>query len=357
MKKTRDRLLRGASRRLLKTAFAGILAGAMVAMTAMPAFAESGMLDPADLQKIEASKDTFSLSLVFKYDQGETKKSTDVAESVSSQIKMRVYKIADLNRGSDAEDFHYVYIDGVPRAEEYAEAEFADGLVEALKADTAEVPELVKEYDQMYTDGGFDSIDPKTGDLNGTVQLDGRGLAACGVYYIHPEYPEGKTEFAIDGDIYKLQSTMITVPNVADHQTDSGTSHEITVYPKMAQLSYSTPETETPTETTPETTPETPPETTPETPTETTPETTPTRTPGGPTGGGNPPTRGRIVPPSQGSVLGASRDAAEPMPEVLGANRLPQTGQLWWPVPVLCILGLGLISSGVYRRRAAEAVH
>lgn len=78
--------------------------------------------------------------------------------------------------------------------------------------------------------------------------------------------------------------------------------------------------------------------------------------PGG--GGGNPPSSGRrVTPPSEGSVLGASRDAAQPMPEVLGANRLPQTGQLWWPVPVLCILGLGLISSGVYRRRAALAVH
>ena len=77
--------------------------------------------------------------------------------------------------------------------------------------------------------------------------------------------------------------------------------------------------------------------------------------PGG--GGGNPPGGGRRVtppPPSEGSVLGASRD--EIPPEVLGANRLPQTGQLWWPVPVLCIMGLGLIVSGVHRRKAVEAV-
>ena len=79
-------------------------------------------------------------------------------------------------------------------------------------------------------------------------------------------------------------------------------------------------------------------------------------------GGGNPPSPGSrrsVTPPSEGSVLGASRDVGgeQPMPEVLGANRLPQTGQLWWPVPVLCILGLGLVGSGLYRRRTAEAVH
>ena len=75
MKKTKDRLLWGASRRLLKTAFTGILAGAMVAMTAMPAFAEGGMLDYTDLQKIETSSDKFSLKMVYKYNSGTTGKS------------------------------------------------------------------------------------------------------------------------------------------------------------------------------------------------------------------------------------------------------------------------------------------
>lgn len=34
---------------------------------------------------------------------------------------------------------------------------------------------------------------------------------------------------------------------------------------------------------------------------------------------------------------------------------LPQTGQLWWPVPLLAILGLFLILCGLIRRRAGEA--
>ena len=42
-------------------------------------------------------------------------------------------------------------------------------------------------------------------------------------------------------------------------------------------------------------------------------------------------------------VLGAIRD----LPEVLGARRLPQTGLLWWPIPILVILGIALIFKGI----------
>ena len=53
--------------------------------------------------------------------------------------------------------------------------------------------------------------------------------------------------------------------------------------------------------------------------------------------------RGGEVP----SVLGAIRDFIGELPEVLGARRLPQTGQLWWPIPVLAIIGLILIIRGI----------
>ena len=33
---------------------------------------------------------------------------------------------------------------------------------------------------------------------------------------------------------------------------------------------------------------------------------------------------------------------------------IPQTGQLWWPVPMLLALGLGMIVVGLVRRRGAE---
>ena len=34
-----------------------------------------------------------------------------------------------------------------------------------------------------------------------------------------------------------------------------------------------------------------------------------------------------------------------------GGKKLPQTGQLWWPVPVLACAGLGCIAVGLFRRR------
>ena len=37
-----------------------------------------------------------------------------------------------------------------------------------------------------------------------------------------------------------------------------------------------------------------------------------------------------------------------------GGKKLPQTGQLWWPVPVLACAGLGCIAVGLFRRREAK---
>ena len=37
-----------------------------------------------------------------------------------------------------------------------------------------------------------------------------------------------------------------------------------------------------------------------------------------------------------------------------GGEKLPQTGQLWWPVPVLACAGLGCIAVGLFRRREAR---
>ena len=37
-----------------------------------------------------------------------------------------------------------------------------------------------------------------------------------------------------------------------------------------------------------------------------------------------------------------------------GGGKLPQTGQLWWPVPVLACAGLGCIVVGLLRRREAR---
>ena len=47
--------------------------------------------------------------------------------------------------------------------------------------------------------------------------------------------------------------------------------------------------------------------------------------------------------PELPTVLGAVRD----LPEVLGARRLPQTGQLWWPLPLLVLFGVFFIFKGI----------
>ena len=58
----------------------------------------------------------------------------------------------------------------------------------------------------------------------------------------------------------------------------------------------------------------------------------------------NPPdTPGEPGIPDLPEVLGAIRD----LPQVLGARRLPQTGQLWWPLPILVIAGVFMIVKGI----------
>lgn len=52
--------------------------------------------------------------------------------------------------------------------------------------------------------------------------------------------------------------------------------------------------------------------------------------------------------PDLPEVLGAIRD----LPEVLGARRLPQTGLLWWPVPILVIVGVILIVRGIKKKNS-----
>ena len=81
---------------------------------------------------------------------------------------------------------------------------------------------------------------------------------------------------------------------------------------------------------------------------------------GDPPSGGTPST-GENVP--EGEVLGAERDPGSGTPtgsvlganrKVLGANRLPKTGQLWWPVPVLLAAGLLFMGKGLIDDRNSK---
>ena len=68
--------------------------------------------------------------------------------------------------------------------------------------------------------------------------------------------------------------------------------------------------------------------------------------PGSPDNPETPDTPSDDTPGETPDILGAVRKAVEELPAVLGARRLPQTGQLWWPIPVLAILGIVLIFLG-----------
>ncbi len=59
--------------------------------------------------------------------------------------------------------------------------------------------------------------------------------------------------------------------------------------------------------------------------------------------------------PDLPDVLGAVRDLIGELPEVLGARRLPQTGQLWWPIPVLAIIGIVLVGLGIRSEKRRKA--
>ena len=54
--------------------------------------------------------------------------------------------------------------------------------------------------------------------------------------------------------------------------------------------------------------------------------------------------------PSIPEVLGAIRE----LPQVLGARRLPQTGQLWWPLPILVIAGIFFIIKGIRKNNRSN---
>lgn len=65
---------------------------------------------------------------------------------------------------------------------------------------------------------------------------------------------------------------------------------------------------------------------------------------------GNPPGDNPPTPENPPSVLGAIRE----LPQVLGARRLPQTGQLWWPLPILVIAGIFFIVMGIRKNMKSE---
>ena len=72
--------------------------------------------------------------------------------------------------------------------------------------------------------------------------------------------------------------------------------------------------------------------------------------PGNPPPGNPPPNE----PPEVPEVMGARRTGLGEVPEVLGARRLPQTGMLLWPVPMIFVIGVLLFLNGLYLYRKGK---
>lgn len=122
---------------------------------------------------------------------------------------------------------------------------------------------------------------------------------------------------------YQMDPFVVTIPNGTDTATGERV-YNVNANPKM-ELEPIPPEEETPP---PETPPETPPQTPPGTPTP--PPSTPPQ---------------EVLGAVRGPILGGEGGS------VLGATRLPQTGQLWLPVPIMAFAGLVLIVAGRMLKR------
>ena len=324
MKRTEVGLLRHKGRLFFRTVCAGMLAGAMAAVSALPAMA--AVTNPKHPAVIPGGVIEDSYQYLLNLDFGTIKKGfsngsqmVTFEEKLPNTIPLEIYKVAEVTEYPGAEGvYEYNYL-----GEKHPDVEAGE------MVDNANNDQNLQEYIKFYEENAAsltpaDEITETDGSavteyfLNKEYNL-GYGTEACGVYFIRQK--DG-TSFKIGNTTYTIGSVLISVPNYDAHQEQEAGMDvfTITVKPKPVKMSSYTP-------------------------------------PGPPNDNGGPPPSRRIVPPppSEGSVLGASRD--EIPPEVLGANRLPQTGQLWWPVPILCIMGLGLIVSGVHRRKAVEAVH
>lgn len=132
-----------------------------------------------------------------------------------------------------------------------------------------------------------------------------------------------------------VKTFLVSVPMAKD----GSWNYNIDATPKMSTSTYNKPPETPPTPSTP-TTPTTP--TTPNTPT--TPSTS--STPATPTTPTTTPTTDVEGVDKDRLDASRSRDKGK-----LGAARLPQTGQLDWPVPILCIAGLVLFAIGFVLRK------
>ena len=314
MKKTENRLLQGTGLRLLKGVCAGAIAGVMLAVTAVPAAAAITPTYPTD-------KGNCEININYK----------DLNEKLT-KVTARAYQVASVYSG----DKGYVY---------QLTDEFADLKLNEDDANPVDVATMVTSLIDRTVDAQryLNAIYRKITTIEDVSHIETTAVfdtsvdaAATGVKLTVPEWGVYYVYSTVERpNRYSVQPFLVTITE----KNLAGGVFSVAANPKTSVSTNTTPGGGG----NPPSGGKTPP---------------PGNNP--PPPGNNPPPPGNNpppdTPPSDGTVLDAARDLVPS--QVFGANRLPQTGQLWWPVPILCIAGFVLIGSGVYRRKhVPAAVH
>lgn len=298
---------------LKKTGRLAVLAAGLSVLLGISAFAKN--IDPI-------SQTTGSIVINMKY-----KETADAEPKPVPGGNMLLYKVADLTRDEKTGEYSYVWVDAIENLKKQADNTLKldlSNLVSSAGKPDAKTASLASEVEQAVQKLGMAPVSEQTVDANGHASFG--NTLPLGLYLIR------QTKAASGYDM--ISSFLVTLPMYTDTD-DKGYYFDVDASPKPSITKPSTPPGDNP-------------------PDEHVP-----RRGGGGGGGGTPPSSTTPDPPASPDegVLGASRDGDTPAeePQVLGASRLPQTGQLKWPVSVMSILGLFFLLGGTALRRSEES--
>jgi len=274
------------------------------------------------------SQDTGSITLTMKYKDERTGTFVPVAGG-----NALLYKVADLTRDEATGEYSYVWVEDIENLKKQADNTLKLNLADlkstaGVQKDTTAT--LAGEVDQAVQKLGMAPVSEQTLVVK-EIEKETARYASFGNTLPLGLYLIRQTKAASGYD--PINSFLVTLPM---YTNDTGYYFDVDASPKPSITKPSTPPGDNPPD-----------------------EYVPRRSGGGGGGGGgsSTPPSGSVNPPSDEGVLGASRDGDTPAeePQVLGASRLPQTGQLKWPVSVMSILGLFFLLGGTALRRSEES--
>ncbi len=247
-----------------------------------------------------------------------------------NDLELGIYLVRSSSYVDEPTECTYVFssfLISVPQLDEVTDTWIYDnGVYTASSSVKCEKEKLNEKFELLkrWNDSGYENLRPsaitvaikKNGELYDNVTLDSNNNWS----YSWSDQ---------SGFLWSFEESVSGDVSYSASVTDSRSAND-----GMVQITYVLTNTYIP--------PETPDEDTPadDTPSEDTPS---EDTPSQDTPSEDTPTEDTSGFPDLPEVLGAFRD----LPAVLGARRLPQTGQLWWPLPLLFFAGIILIIKGI----------